>query len=76
MQAGEVLKLDVRDRTRCLRLLIRLAKDRGLIDMADALAAAIAISRAIALEAPPAAELSERLTPLIEWEKRRLPSPF
>lgn len=76
LQAGEALRLDVRIRTRGLRLLMRLAKDRGLIDMVDALAAAIAISRAIALEVPPAADLSERLAPLIEWEKRRLPGPF
>ncbi len=76
MQAGEALRLDIRDRTHGLRRLMRLAKDLGLIDMVDALAAAIAISRAIALDAPPAADLSERLAPLIEWEKRRLPGPF
>ena len=75
MQAGGALKLDIRERTRRLRFLMGLAKERLLPDIADALAAAIATSRAVQLELPDES-LSERMQPLIEWERRRLPSPF
>ncbi len=76
VQAGGVLKLEVRVRMRGLRLLRDLAKERLLPDMADAVDAAIATARALQLDLPPAESLRDRMQPLYDWERRRLPSPF
>jgi hypothetical protein len=75
VQAGGVLKLEVRALMRGLRLLRDLAKARPSPDIADALDAAIASSRARQLDPPRVEGLRDRMQPLFEWERRRLPEP-
>lgn len=75
MMAAEALRADLRVGVRKLRLLRDFARDRGLSDMANAVTAAIAVSRSIHLGLPNADAVTN-MTPLIEWESRKLPGPF